>query len=158
MKRKLTHTFLSYSSFLFAHPECRWVGRPLVAVATTSVSSWWSVHLPRGGVSLHCAMSFSTRRGRVCVFECVCVRMLGVCVCVCLQQWDKKQQRHQVHTHTHTHTALNLEINENHLSEMSRFYELKHCDGRNDFHHLGVFFFFLFFLECWQRTHDFTMT
>lgn len=84
----------------------------------------------------------------MCVFECVCVRMLGVCVCLFAAVGQKATTTSSTHTHTHTHTALNLEINENHLSEMSRFYELKHCDGRNDFHHLGVFFFFLFFLEC----------
>lgn len=54
------------------------------------------------------------------------------CVCVCLQQWDKDDNDNN---YTHTHTALNLEENKNHFSEMSRFYELKLCDGRDDIYH-----------------------
>ena len=87
------------------------------------------------------------------------VRMLvvHVCVCVCLQQWDKDDKR-QVHTHAYCFKPGGLKKqNKFTFSDMSRFYELKHCDGRDDFYHWGVFFFFSF-LECWQWTPDFTMT
>lgn len=66
----------------------------------------------------------------------MCVCWLCVCVRACLQQWDKDEDDN--YTHTHTRTALKTwrkKKNENHFSEMSRFYELKHCDGRDDFYH-----------------------
>lgn len=73
-----------------------------------------------------------------CVLECVSVRMLVVRVCACVRVCSSGTKTKTTTTHTHTRTALKTwrkKKNENHFSEMSRFYELKHCDGRDDFYH-----------------------
>lgn len=58
------------------------------------------------------------------------MRMSVVRVCVCARSSGTKTTTTKL-----THTALNQEEKLNHFSEISRFYELKHCDGRDDFYH-----------------------
>jgi len=151
--------------FLFSSPRMPVSWRTLGSRGNDPpVSSWWSVHPPRGGVSLHCAMSFSTKKRTcgVCWSAWVCVCWLCMCVCVCVCMFvcvcvcSSGTKTTNDNNYTHTHTALNLEEKQNHFSDMSRFNELKHCDGRDDFYHWGVFSFL--FLECWHWTPDFTMT
>lgn len=71
------------------------------------------------------------KRGHVvCVGVRECAYVGCACVCVCS---SGTKTTTTTCTHTRKHTALNP--GGNHFSEMSRFYELKHCDGRDDFYH-----------------------